>query len=187
MIIRTQKELKSILLYEYRRYFPHNRSALQIVKQRFEHNLTDRIWTWQKWLRMCEYLEGKNGLVNHIRMHIARRNLNKLGEKLNIEIYPGNFEKGLLIWHTGIVVNNHARIGINCELHGNNCIGNRGGGATEGVPILGNNVDIGYGAVVIGAVHLADNIKVGANAVVNHTCDIVNTVLVGVPAKKLNE
>ena len=35
-------------------------------------------------------------------------------------------------------------------LHGDNCIGNNG--KTEGCPIIGDNVDIGTGAKILGAI-----------------------------------
>ena len=53
------------------------------------------------------------------------------------------------------------------------------GGAES--PSLGNHVDIGYGAVVIGDVFIPDDIVIGANAVVNKTFGSGKT-LVGVPA-----
>ncbi len=39
----------------------------------------------------------------------------------------GVFEPGLVIYHSGnIVVNGFARVGEDCQLHGDNCIGNNG-------------------------------------------------------------
>lgn len=56
------------------------------------------------------------------------------------------------------------------------------GGNRPGVPTIGNNVFIGAGAKIIGAVKLGNNIIVGANAVV--TKDVPDGAIVGgVPAK----
>ena len=108
------------------------------------------------------------------------RKTNRLGNRLGIEINPNCFGKGLTIYHSGsIVVNYSARIGENCRLHGANCIGNNG--KTDGVPRIGNNVDIGYGAVVIGDIEMADNVVIGANAVVNKSVLVPGSVVVGVP------
>ncbi|MBQ5671727.1 MAG: serine acetyltransferase, partial [Oscillospiraceae bacterium] len=85
--------------------------------------------------------------------------------------------------HGGIVVNPNVRAGKNCQLHGGNCIGNNG--KTQGVPTIGDNADLGYGACIIGEVRLADDVTVGCNAVVVHNCDECGAVLVGIPAKKL--
>lgn len=106
---------------------------------------------------------------------------NRLGNRIGIEIEPNCFGKGLTIFHIGsIIVNPDARIGENCKLHGANCIGNDG--KTKGVPRIGNNVDIGYGAVIIGDIEIADNVVIGANAVVNKSILLSGSVVVGVPA-----
>ena len=110
------------------------------------------------------------------------RRKNRLGIKLGIEIGPNCFGKGLSIWHIGsIIVNADAKIGENCTLHGGNCIGNNG--KDNAVPRIGNNVDIGYGAVVIGDIEIADNVTIGANAVVNKSVLVSGSVVVGVPGK----
>ena len=51
------------------------------------------------------------------------------------------------------------------------------------MPHLGNNVDIGYGAVLIGDITIADDIKIGANAVVNKSFTEPGVTIAGVPAK----
>lgn len=110
------------------------------------------------------------------------RKKNALGFRLGIEIGPNCFGKGLSIYHAGnIVVNTAVKAGRNCKLHGGNCIGNNGKNLE--VPILGDNIDIGYGAVLIGDITIADNVTIGANAVVNKSVDIANSVVVGIPGK----
>ena len=52
-----------------------------------------------------------------------------------------------------------------CQLHGDNCIGNNG--ITLAAPRIGNRVDIGVGAKIIGNIEIADDIVIGAGAVVN--------------------
>lgn len=107
---------------------------------------------------------------------------NRLGTRLGIEIGPNCFGKGLNLYHSGsIIVNPAVRAGQNCSLHGANCIGNNG--ITKEVPRLGNNVDIGYGAVLIGDITIADDIKIGANAVVNKSFTEPGVTIAGVPAK----
>lgn len=109
------------------------------------------------------------------------RRRNKLGNLLGIEIGPNCFGKGLTVYHIGsIIVNPYARIGENCKLHGANCIGNNG--KTDGVPHIGNNVDIGYGAVIIGDIVIADNVTIGANSVVNKSVLEQGCIVAGVPA-----
>lgn len=49
-------------------------------------------------------------------------------------------------------------------------------------PIIGNNVTIGAGAKVLGAITIGDNVQVGANAVVTKDTPS-DTVVAGIPAK----
>jgi len=52
----------------------------------------------------------------------------------------------------------------------------------EKSPVIGNNVEFGAGAKVLGALKIGDNVTVGANAVV--VCDVpTDSIAVGVPAK----
>ena len=52
------------------------------------------------------------------------------------------------------------------------------------MPVIGDNVDIGTGAVILGGVHIGNNVRIGANAVVNK--DIPdNCTAVGAPAKPI--
>ena len=64
------------------------------------------------------------------------------------------------------------------------CIGDKGDFDNR-APVIGDNVDMGVGAKIIGPVTLADNLKIGANAVVTKSCETPSAVLVGVPAKAI--
>lgn len=72
--------------------------------------------------------------------------------------------KNVNIFHKGIIINHDAIIGDGVRFHGHNCIGNNG--KDNKAPIIGKNVDIGVGSVIIGNVEIADNITIGANSVV---------------------
>lgn len=108
---------------------------------------------------------------------------NALGTKLGIEIGPNCFGKGLQLWHGNIVVNPAVRAGENCVLHGGNCIGNNG--STDVCPRLGDHVDIGYGAVLIGDIQIGDHTIIGANALVNRSFVEPGSKIAGVPARKI--
>lgn len=111
------------------------------------------------------------------------RRKNQLGNKLGFKIPRNCFGPGLTIYHHGnIIVNETARIGANCRLHGNNCIGNKGN--TDSAPVIGDNLDLGFGACVIGDVALGDNVTIGANAVVVKSFPDGNVTLTGVPGKE---
>lgn len=91
----------------------------------------------------------------------------------------------MIIFHTGnIVVNGYSRIGKNCKLHGDNCIGNNG--ISEATPRIGDRVDIGVGAKIIGDIEIADDIVVGAGAVVNRSFLTPGIVIAGIPAKEIH-
>jgi serine O-acetyltransferase len=91
---------------------------------------------------------------------------------------------GVNIHHKNIIIN--GIIGENCIFHGNNCIGNKGTiDGVEQIPHIGNNVDFGYGSVVIGNVDIADDIKIGAGAVVVNSFTEKGITIAGVPAKKI--
>ena len=137
-------------------------------------------------LRRQEYYINTSG-PNKVKKFMAlfyERKKHNLGNKLGFYIGPNCFEGGLTIYHHGtIIVNPNAKIGENCKLHGNNCIGNNG--IDEGCPKIGNNVDIGFGAVIIGNIEIANDIKIGANAVVNKSFTESGITLAGIPAKKI--
>ena len=124
-----------------------------------------------------------NKLKGFLGLYYERRK-NRLGMRLGIEIGPNCFGKGLSIWHAGnIVVNEDARIGEYCTLHGGNCIGNNG--KDPAVPEIGDNVDIGYGAVVIGGITIAEGCVIGANAVVTKSVTEKGSRIVGVPGRRI--
>lgn len=82
---------------------------------------------------------------------------------------------------SGIVVSGYAKFGDNCIIRNGVTVGLR---HTEHpvAPQIGDNVDIGAGAKVLGDITVGDNVVIGANAVV--ITDVPrNSVAIGVPAK----
>ena len=83
--------------------------------------------------------------------------------------------------HGGIIVSCHAVLGDNVTLRSGVVIGHNHPGETVG-PRLGNGVDLGSGAKILGPVRIGDNVKIGANAVV--ITDLPSDcTAVGVPAR----
>ena len=91
---------------------------------------------------------------------------------------------GLRIWHFGcVVLHPSSVIGRNCTLRHGVTIGNRGV-SDQAVPTIGDDVDIGSGAKLLGAIRIGNRVVVGANAVVLR--DVPDDHLaVGVPARVL--
>lgn len=74
---------------------------------------------------------------------------------------------GLLVMHRHGVVVGPSTIGANCVLHQNVTIGQRVAGGDQRVPRIGDNVWIGPGAVITGAVLIGDGCTVSAGAVLS--------------------
>jgi len=89
------------------------------------------------------------------------------------------FGPGLVILHSiGLVINSSVRGGTNIIIENAVTIGAAKGQA----PVLGNNIYIGAGARIIGALHIGNNVRIGANAVVIKDVPD-NATVVGVPAR----
>ncbi|MFZ2160718.1 MAG: serine acetyltransferase [Sideroxyarcus sp.] len=88
---------------------------------------------------------------------------------------------GFIIDHFGgIVVSGYAKFGDHCRIRNGVVIGLKNI-EEPGAPIIGNNVDIGTGAKVLGKIRIGNNVLIGANAVV--ISDVPdNSIAVGVPA-----
>ena len=81
----------------------------------------------------------------------------------------------------GIVISGYARFGDNCRIRNGVVVG-LAKVDDPCAPIIGNNVDIGAGAKVLGRITIGNNVVIGANAVV--VKDVPdNSIAVGVPAQ----
>jgi len=93
----------------------------------------------------------------------------KLGRRFKIEHFGG------------IVVSGDAVFGDDCIIRNGVTVGLRHTGE-RGAPVIGDRVDIGAGAKILGAIRIGDDVAIGANAVV--IADVPsNSIAVGVPAK----
>ena len=80
----------------------------------------------------------------------------------------------------GIVISGYAKFGDNCRIRNGVVVGLRHV-EDKRAPVIGNNVDIGAGAKILGPIRIGDNVRIGANAVVlNDVPD--NSIAVGIPA-----
>ena len=81
----------------------------------------------------------------------------------------------------GIIISGDAVIGDDCVIRNGVTIGLRHAGQS-GSPIIGNRVDIGAGAKLLGPIRIGDDVSIGANAVV--ITDVPsNSIAVGIPAR----
>jgi serine O-acetyltransferase len=84
----------------------------------------------------------------------------------------------------GVVLHPEVILGSNCSIYQNVTLGERGlrNGKNIIAPVIGNNVVIGAGSVVLGGIKVGNNVVIGANSVViDNVPD--NAVVAGVPAK----
>lgn len=149
-------------------------------KNRFlEYLIRPESFYINRYLRLLRREESSSGYMKY--WYRARKN--RLGAKLGFIISAGCFGEGLKIEHYGsVIVNPKARIGKNCIIHGNCCIGSKGGYPDDS-PVIGDNVDIGQFAQILGGVRIADGVRIGAGAVVVNDIPEPGVTVAGVPAR----
>ena len=190
MEINSKPKLKEIIQIEKNLYY-HNddRNPIERLELTFIRD-TDYYYI-QKFLgllRKCEWLSySKRGLhiFRKLRYYLLLRKKNAIGTKLGFSINENVLGEGVIICHPNVIINPLTKVGNYCIFHGNNCLGNKGFCDDTRAPIIGNNVEIGFGAVILGGVTIADGIKIGANAVVTKSFLQPGIVLAGNPAKRI--
>ena len=183
-----KQELKDILLFEKSLYSGDKIKEMQRTKHK-RYLIWKYIYLYRKWTFYSAVRSDRteSGLARRFAKILARY----YEKRKNVYSYYSGVEigknaqigRGLDIWHSGIVIN--GVLGDNCILHGNNTIGNKGKGRETETPKIGNRVDIGVGAVIIGNVEIADDCVIGANSVVTKSFLEQGSVIAGIPAKKI--
>ncbi|WP_245412142.1 serine O-acetyltransferase [Methylocella silvestris] len=93
-----------------------------------------------------------------------------IGRRLNIEHFGG------------IIIHGATVIGDDCVLRQGVTLGNKRNDQPLDAPILGDRVEVGAGAKILGRVRIGNDALIGANAVV--LCDVpAGATAVGVPAR----
>lgn len=137
----------------------------------------------QRMLRVAEY---RRNCGNRLLAQLALFRYLRFSRRFGVQIPPNVFGPGLSIAHIGpIIVNEAARVGSNCRIHPMVVIGTAAG-KSSAAPQIGDNVYIGPGVKIFGAIRIGNNVAIGANAVVNN--DVPNGVTVGgIPARVISE
>ncbi len=92
---------------------------------------------------------------------------------------------GARFWHFGqgtIIINDSASIGMGFAASANCIVGQ----ANDGVPEIGDFVEMSVGSEILGGVAIPDDVVVGAGALVIKTVEDRGSVMGGVPAKVLS-
>lgn len=102
----------------------------------------------------------------------------------SVEIHPGaTIGRRLFIDHAlGVVIGETAEIGNDVTLYHGVTLGGTTWNREKRHPTLGNNVLVGSGAKILGAITLGNNVRVGANSVVVKDVPPCCTV-VGIPGR----
>jgi serine O-acetyltransferase len=106
--------------------------------------------------------------------------------------YEAKVDKDIRLEHygLGIVVHPNVEIGFNVKVYHHVTLATETWIGSEHKIIIGNNVMIGAGAVIIGrgdqSLIIGDNAKIGANAVVTHNV-LPGQTVVGVPARPIHK
>lgn len=147
----------------------------------------DPIWRFERLMRRLELAQNRRGgVVDRVCILFLRIKYYRMQMRLGFTIPLNSFGAGLAIVHRGsIVISEHAQIGDNCRIHVGVNIGANAGEAKAAT--IGNNVYIGPGVKIVGAVHIADDIVIGANAVVVKDVDTPGITIGGIPAKKISD
>lgn len=129
------------------------------------HRLAHRLYLWR--------IPVLPRLVSHISRFLT-----------GIEIHPGaKIGEGFFIDHgMGVVIGETSEIGDNVTLYQGVTLGGTSLQRVKRHPTLGNNVVVGVGSQLIGAITIGDNSKVGAGSVVVTSVPPDATV-VGVPGR----
>lgn len=126
-----------------------------------------------KSFRMFNFYSNQKG--HYFKKIYWGRKYGKYSLKLHCQINCSNIGGGFFFEHPNIVINKSAIIGNDLHCIGNNCIGS----TDKGAPVLGNNVFLGFGAIVIGDVKIADNVKIGAGAIITKDILEPGSIVVG--------
>ena len=136
-----------------------------LVLHRFSH----RLWRWG--------------------IPLLPRLLSQLGRSLTgVEIHPGaRIGHGVFIDHgMGVVIGETSEIGDRCLLYQGVTLGGTGKVHGKRHPTLGENVVVGAGANVLGAITVGSNTRIGAGSVVLRDVQPDSTV-VGIPGRVVHQ
>ncbi|BAK37875.1 putative serine acetyltransferase [Microlunatus phosphovorus NM-1] len=113
-------------------------------------------------LRARNRFLGTLAVVTHRTWNRWVTNLHHVDISRKAKIGPG-----LLIMHRHGIVLGPSQIGSNCLIHQNVTIGQRIAAGDQGVPVIGDNVWIGPGAIITGAIVVGDGAVISAGTVLS--------------------
>jgi serine O-acetyltransferase len=158
----------------YRERDPAARSNLEVVlcypglHAVMIHGLSSRLWK-HGWYTLGRFVSHMGRFLTGIEIHPGA----KLGRRLIID-------HGL-----GVVIGETAEIGDDVYIYHQVTLGGTSSEHGKRHPTVGNNVIIGAGAKVLGAINVGEGARIGANAVVVAPVP-ADTTVVGIPARPVD-
>ena len=137
----------------------------------FLHRLSHRLWN------------------SRLPLQLIARCVSQIGRSLTgIEIHPGaRIGHSVFIDHgMGVVIGETAEVGERCLLYQGVTLGGTGKDHGKRHPTLEENVVVGAGAKVLGAITIGSNTRIGAGSVVVKDVDADCTV-VGIPGRVVHQ
>ncbi|AIQ98255.1 serine O-acetyltransferase [Prochlorococcus sp. MIT 0801] len=133
------------------------------------HRISHQLW------------KSKLPLIPRVLSHISRI-------FTGVEIHPGaKIGRGVFIDHgMGVVIGETSEIGSRCLLYQGVTLGGTGKESGKRHPTLEDNVVIGAGAKVLGAIHVGTNTRIGAGSVVVKNVE-ANSTVVGIPGRIVHQ
>ena len=122
-------------------------------------------------------------------LKLPARLLSQLGRGITgIEIHPGaKIGRSVFIDHgMGVVIGETSEIGDRCLLYQGVTLGGTGKDSGKRHPTLANNVVVGAGAKVLGAIEVGANTRIGAGSVVVRSVE-QNCTVVGIPGRVIHQ
>lgn len=135
------------------------------------------------------FIHRINHMLWNMGMPVIPRLLSHIARFLTgIEIHPAaRIGAGFFIDHgMGIVIGETSEIGVDCLLYQGVTLGGTGKERGKRHPTLGDNVVVGAGAKILGAITIGNHAKIGANAVVLEPVPDY-AIVVGVPGKVIKK
>ena len=159
------EKIEEYLNIEFKKTLGNNLSLKHIIHIALIKHATWLRWKYVKYMRKTDLYIRKKNIFSYMYFLWCERKKSKYGNILGFEINSTNIKKGITICHNGpIVIHKNVVAGENLCLHGDNCIGNNG--ISDECPILGDNVELGVGAKIIGNVKIGNNVVIGAGTIV---------------------
>lgn len=186
-MIHSKEDLKFYIQEDFKRNLG-TVSKLKYLALKLYDSDGYRITRYLKALRKYEYATNVQRKSLFGKLIWAYRKLvwHKLGVKYNIILPPNVIGYGFKVSHIvggGIIINCKS-IGNYCSANAGVVVGNNGG--QDKTAIIGNNVSLTVGSMVIGKVTIGDNVTVAPNSVVIKDVPS-NCVVSGVPAKIIKQ